>query len=325
MNSLGVNRNVYLSIILTLYGRWDYTLKFFDAITALREKPIVIIVYGEVDRSSILEARDTGIFDTIDAKLIYDDSPEGSLGNYLTKVKKALEHVDTPYVLLSDNDDKWDFNVLGECVSRASVVAHCAGVRPRVCELTEQPGFVAPWSEKLSSRRILRGGARLDGPDSASRIIQYIDGLNRYDSWLAYYSVFKAETFIKCWTRVLNNKSHDFVSFEMAFMFYILNEGPIYQIDKVGYYRLLHENTSSNLFRGSIPLVEHLVVNDTIGKLNLALAEILPQGEIHQVQRSFTALLTDWIGSFFLQKNFPVLCYFYRGSLSIIYKIRNIF
>lgn len=284
-----------LSLILTLYGRWHFTERFLNQLLALNNKPKLIIVYGNVDRAAILKAMQSECLKELAPTLIFNPSPEGTVANYLSKISQAIDKIETPYAMLVDNDDEWDFEILKECINEMTLKHGVIGIRPRVKEFRCFDKHDKSSGKENSVRRYYaRPMVSLDGEKPVLRVSQYLNGLDTSDCWLAFYSIFETQTFCKSWRGVLHDAEHDAISFELSFMFHVLAEGKILSLNKFGYFRQLHDETSSSLFRSGMNIIEYIVVNDSLTKIHRVTSLIFKPADCPKVHSLISKLLVGW-------------------------------
>jgi glycosyltransferase domain-containing protein len=96
--------NKDLTILLTLWDRVPYTFRWMEYANSIKFPFKVLIADGGADESVPQILADQANFPNVDYKYIrypYDQT----LAHYHAKVVDALNHVETPFVVMADNDD----------------------------------------------------------------------------------------------------------------------------------------------------------------------------------------------------------------------------
>ncbi|HEX3502163.1 MAG TPA: TIGR00180 family glycosyltransferase [Xanthobacteraceae bacterium] len=199
-----------LTIVVPLRGRPLFTLRFLWHANAARLPYKFIIADGEVrpDLSRLLdEARK--LFPHIDVDYIrYPDDTD--FGRYFAKMTDALARVQTPYVMLADNDDFLAFTGLEQSIdfleANPDYVCCGGGIGGFAVYARKYPwlgGLCGPLNRLAYRYMPYDRSLDLGSPSPAKRLSQ---GLR--NSW-SYYAVFRSPALLTIWREVVDMNLSD--------------------------------------------------------------------------------------------------------------------
>jgi glycosyltransferase domain-containing protein len=199
-----------LTIVVPLRGRPLFTLRFLWHANAARLPYKFIIADGEVrpDLSRLLdEARK--LFPHIDVDYIrYPDDTD--FGRYFAKMTDALARVQTPYVMLADNDDFLAFTGLEQSIdfleANPDYVCCGGGIGGFAVYARKYPwlgGLCGPLNRLAYRYMPYDRSLDLGSPSAAKRLSQ---GLR--NSW-SYYAVFRSPALLTIWREVVDMNLSD--------------------------------------------------------------------------------------------------------------------
>jgi glycosyltransferase domain-containing protein len=199
-----------LTIVVPLRGRPLFTLRFLWHANAARLPYKFIIADGEVrpDLSRLLDDAQK-LFPYIDVDYIrYPDDTD--FGRYFAKMTDALARVQTPYVMLADNDDFLAFTGLEQSLdfldANPDYVCCGGGIGGFAVYARKYPWLGGLWGplNRLSYRYMpYDRSLDLGSPSAATRLSQ---GLR--NSW-SYYAVFRSPALLTIWREVVDMNLSD--------------------------------------------------------------------------------------------------------------------
>lgn len=93
-----------LTIVLTLKGRLSFTYRWMDYMNAVHCPFPIVICDGSTERQAAKDLMDAQLYTNITYR--YERFPfDATLNDFWKKLSASLDHVDTPYVVYTDNDD----------------------------------------------------------------------------------------------------------------------------------------------------------------------------------------------------------------------------
>jgi glycosyltransferase domain-containing protein len=194
-----------LTIVVPLRGRPLFTLRFLWHANAARLPYKFIIADGEVrpELSRLLDDAQK-LFPHIDVDYIrYPDDTD--FGRYFAKMTDALQRVQTPYVMLADNDDFLAFTGLERSIdfldANPDYVCCGGGIGGFAVYARKYPwlgGLCGPLNRLAYRYMPYDRSLDLGSPSAATRLSQ---GLR--NSW-SYYAVFRSPALLTIWREVVD-------------------------------------------------------------------------------------------------------------------------
>lgn len=285
-----------LTIILPLKGREDFTRRWLDYYTRANLPWKTIIGDGDVNSnvSTILKEHKNLLENKVEY-LSYDDV------NYLEfyrKILNMIEHAETPYVMMCDNDD-----FLIQC-----------GIEKAISFLNENPDYVSCGGANLGIYGVadnfdISQGTSVGGNWTNLNIIydpidlnmdksedRVLETFNNYQpSW---YCIHRREALRDCFREIVNRKILDVLAMELFQASYMAAKGKVRQAyDSVIYVRQLNtsmvsKNTSDTFDR----IFKETLVQD-FNSICTSLAEVTAERNnksVAELRESFVQVYIDY-------------------------------
>jgi glycosyltransferase domain-containing protein len=199
-----------LTVVVPLRGRPLFTLRFLWHANAARLPYKFIIADGEVrpDLSRLLDDS-RKLFPALDIDYVrYPD--DTNFGRYFAKMSDALQRVQTPYVMLADNDDFLAFTGLEHSIdfldANPDYVCCGGGIGGFAVYARKYPwlgGLCGPLNKLAYRYMPYDRSADLGSPSAAKRLSR---GLR--NSW-SYYAVFRSPALLTIWREVVDMNLSD--------------------------------------------------------------------------------------------------------------------
>jgi glycosyltransferase domain-containing protein len=221
--------NSRLTIILTLKDRPLFTKRWMSYMNDMRCPYKILIADGGKDQSIEENLRDHRNYPYLNYEYVrypYDSSREV----FYQKRDDIISQVETPYVLIADNDDFYLLDRVPEILDTLDNDKDIVGARGRHVNFTVYDVNQQKNNNNVNGTHYLaitNEIPSIDANTSVERIEELCGNMSRYDYYMNWYCVFRAEAVKTAWKNILDIKVKEAVFVEIFLGIFLVERGKI--------------------------------------------------------------------------------------------------
>ena len=258
----------------------------------------ILIADGGKDRDIEEDLRDHGNYENLDYEYIrypYDSCLE----DYYKKLDDAISQVQTPYILLADNDDFYLLDRVSEILDALDNDKDIVGARGRhvnftVYDVNQQENNNVNGTHYLA---ITNEGPSIDANTSVERIEKLCENMSRYDYYMNWYCIFRAEAVKTAWKNMLDIKVKEAVFVEILLGIFLVERGKIVVLPFDFYLRQSGTSQAGDTLVKGNEFLERCISVDGFSVFKTLVEKFLVSSNKNQKDRLFKAI-AGWLQVF---------------------------
>jgi glycosyltransferase domain-containing protein len=287
-----------LTIILTLKGRDEFTLRWMKYMNAVACPFQILIADGGNSLSLENHLRDYANYPNLNYRYLrypYDET----LDDFYRKFVDVLSKVETPYVLLADNDDFYLTDQIPSMISFLDDNKDYEAARGLLVNFEvfskERESRAQVIGNRYSSSLIY--APSIESETSVERITSLCQGFSTFDYYSNWYSVLRTTTFLNIWKQLVTIPNKEVIVLEVLTHVMIVNAGKIKIFEYPFYLRQSNTSTFGDTLVLENEFLERCLINNSLTGFSYAIDKFVNMKDSSE-RESILRMIALWLDVF---------------------------